>query len=453
MVVLCVGPDCAGKTTMIKKLVESEQAKGFPITLHKANPPFDEYDYDGFVEGLREQLDEGENVIWDRVPLIDDFVYSHVMDEKPSYYEISGKQQEIGDLLRRCVVIYIYAAPEVLIKRSRVRAGENDKYRGQWLDADKLRAICEEYEAQFAELGIRNSVHGIDTSLMKPVMAIESIKILYNRCRDQVKSKKIAHIVPRDSLYLTAGNQYHMCLGQLYKEDKIYAGFFRKRAAEGKFVLLDNGAAEGTTTELQELFDMAIEMGATEVVLPDKLQDMVETLKRTEEAYRKWVDDYVEMPFRVMAVPQGKDLREWKLCAEKMVEMFPAITSFGVPKVLAANPDTPFARYEAVEYLMALLEAKDRQHNTDIHLLGMNEPPMVIATIFEDFPQVRGIDSAFAYLCTKVGEPISNLYVERPENTHIEFLSDPDYGVRQYINMEMLNMLLVNNENGVDYSW
>lgn len=453
MVVLCVGPDCAGKTTMIKKLVEAERAKGFQLRLHKVSPPFSEYDYDSFIERLREQLDDGEYVVWDRVPLIDDFVYSHTLDNKSSYYEISNKQQEVAALLRRCVIVYIHAMPEVLIDRARERAGENDKYLGQELSAEKLQDICDEYEEQFRALGVQNSLHGIDTSLMNPIMAAESLRITYERCNDQMKTQKIAHIVSRDSLYLTVNNQYHMCLGQLCNEGVVYKGFFKKRASEGKFVLLDNGAAEGTTTGIQGLFDLAIEMGVSEVVLPDKLQDMMTTLQRTTEAYRKWVDDYDEMPFRVMAVPQGKNLREWKQCAETMIEKFPAITSYGVPKVLAANPETPFARYEAVEYLVELLEAKGRQYNTDIHLLGMNEPPMVIASIFQDFPQVRGIDSAFAYLCTKASKPISTPYTERPEGVKIEFLSDPDLGMKQHINMELLNMMLVNNENGVDYSW
>lgn len=449
MVIICVGPDCAGKTSMVKELVAQNAAQ---LEQYKVSPPFTEEVYDYAIATLEEQLGNTEkDVVWDRIPIIDDLVYSHAMDERVSYYEVSGQLKKISALLRRCMIVYIYAEPETLIERARVRAGENDKYLEQELSADNLEKIQMEYARVFGTLDIEACVYDVDTTHMSKLMAEETLAMLYYRNRTQVKSQKIAHIVPRDSLYMTSSNQYHMCLAQLCV-DETYKAFFRRRAAEGKFVLLDNGAAECTTTDIKHLFELATEIGASEVVLPDKLQHMEETMRRTKEAYDKYVKfkDERSYKFGVMVVPQGACYDQWKVCAEEMVEMFPLATSYGIPKALVMSSEGPYARFYAVEYLCELLMAKGR--DAEIHLLGMNEPPAIVQTIFESFPRVRGIDSAFAYLCTQALVPISNPYTERPAGA-IDVLEGKDLKLRLGINMQLLNLNVNHNKNGVDYTW
>lgn len=447
MVIICVGPDCAGKTSMVKELVAQNAAV---LTSYKVSPPFTEERYDDVITTLEQQLDSLTDTVWDRIPVIDDLVYTHVMDGRNSYYETSGQLKKIAALLRQCMILYIYAEPDILIERAKERAGENDKYMGQELSVDKLEAIHDEYMALFSGIDIQQCVYGIDTTHMSKLMAEETLAMLYYRNRTQVKTQKIAQIVPRDSLYMTSENQYHMCLAQ-YCLDETYKAFFRRRAAEGKFVLLDNGAAEGTTTDIKHLFELAQEIGAREIVLPDKLQQMEATMQRTKEAYDKYLEfkDKKEYGFGIMVVPQGANYDQWKRCAEQMVEMFPQATSFGIPKALVTVED-PYARFYAVEYLCQLLMAKDR--DAEIHLLGMNEPPAIVATIFESFPRVRGIDSAFAYLSTQALVPISNPYTERAAGT-IDFLGGKDLGQKLDINMQLLSLNINHNQNGVDYTW
>lgn len=447
MVVLVVGPDCAGKTNMVTKLSEDKS-----LSVVKVSPPFAEKDYDDVLDELEGQLKMGEDVVWDRIPLIDDFVYSHAVDRRMSYYEASGQLARVKRLLRRCVIIHVKAKPNILLERAKVREGECDKYVGKELRQEQLKAISREYEKVFEALDVMSCAYEIDTSYISEVMAAETLKFLYERLSTIERSQKIAHIVPVDSLYLTVDNEYHMCLAQLCNANRLYKEFFKKRAAEGKFVLLDNGAAEGTTTEVKHLFELAQEIGAKEVVLPDKLQHMAETIRRTKEAYDKYVEfkESRGYDFGVMIVPQGIDYDQWKACAERMVEMFPLATSYGIPKVLAKGKNDPYVRFRAVAYLTKLLMKKGR--GVEIHLLGCNEPPVVISAIFHAFPNVRGIDSAFAHLCAKAGTPISNPYVERPDTT-IEFVTDEDQGFKLELNMQMMNKMLVECENGVDFTW
>lgn len=446
MVIICVGPDCAGKTSMIKSLVEINAKR---LSLHKVSPPFTEEQYDGFVNQIEEQLrDKEHDIIWDRNPLIDAFVYPHAMDSRKSYYEVSGQEKRIKELLQRCVVIYIHAEAGTLIERADAREDGKDKYLGREIQVEDLNAIMDEYVEVFRQLEI--SSFGIDTTHMSKALAEGTLEMIYNSILHQPKTAKMAHIVPRDSLYMTSENQYHMCLAQMCR-DEIYKSFFRKRASEGKFVLLDNGAAEGEEGDMAHLFDLAAEIGASEVILPDKLMDMETTLEMTERAFSilRIHNAEEKAPFRIMIVPQGMNFNQWKECAAKMVELYPDADSFGVPKALVTAAD-PYARYYAVEYLTTLLAEKNRR--AEIHLLGMNEPPAVVRDILESFPMVRGIDSAFAYLCTQALVPISHPYVERPSGT-IDFINGKDLGRILDINLQLLSMNINRNQNDVDYTW
>ena len=94
-----------------------------------------------------------------------------------------------------------------------------------------------------------------------------------------MKKFKIAHIVPVSHLYDTLDNQYHMCLAHLV-DCAEYREHFASLTAKGKFVLMDNGAAEGCQLKPEELFDMYELIQPTEIVLPDTLFDSASTIQK-----------------------------------------------------------------------------------------------------------------------------------------------------------------------------
>ena len=96
-----------------------------------------------------------------------------------------------------------------------------------------------------------------------------------------MKEFKVAHIVPVSHLSDTTDNQYHMCLAHLVKESDEYTAHFAKMAADGKFVLMDNGAAEGAQLRFGELFGMYEKIKPTEIVLPDTLFNPASTIQKS----------------------------------------------------------------------------------------------------------------------------------------------------------------------------
>lgn len=441
MIIVCVGPDCAGKSSMIDALVEREGYEPF-----KMSPPFSELDLLKALDVLEGQLAIEDNIVWDRIPLLDDIIYSRAMEGRPSFYEVNGLMPRITRALKKCLIVYIEADTNVLLLRAQMREGGEDKYLDTKLTKKALERIRDTYILTFAEYDLLDNVEKMDTTYMDQEFAIDVFCRAMASRKSDPKVKRVAHIVPKASLYLTANNQYHMCLAQLAKEDRVYADFFKQRAMEGKYVLLDNGAAEATTTSIEDLLMLASSIGASEVILPDVLGDKEKTLELTDKAYEYWKT--VQHVVGIMVVPQGKDLKEWKECAKMMVQRYPG-ADFGIPKVLAKVD--PFGRYDAIEYLSGEMDMA--AHEGEIHLLGCNEQPMVVKTIFDKFERVRGMDSSFAYLCTKAATPISHAYIKRPEDTEIGFLTDPDLGTSLAANLQAFDIQLVNNENGLHYTW
>lgn len=267
------------------------------------------------------------------------------------------------------------------------------------------------------------------------------------------KSHKIAHIVPVSCLEKTANNQYHMCLAHLVKQSKEYASFYRRMSDEGKFVLLDNGAAEGEQPSIQELIECCEIVRPREVVLPDTLLDTNDTLAKGVAALND-INRYYggNTPFAFMAVPQGKNLLAWIECMEEMMR-WPRVACIGVPKVLYNVTGNKWARYQAVCAIHNHLATYNRGYK-EVHLLGCSEGTEVVRKIFDDFKIVRGCDSAFVYLMSQANYTGKG-DIERPEG-EIDFLGGCDYDSLEY-NMDYFNRMVgvVKNDayDAYDASW
>ncbi len=231
-----------------------------------------------------------------------------------------------------------------------------------------------------------------------------------------MKEFKVAHIVPVSHLADTVGNQYHMCLAHLV-ECTEYREHFAEMARKGRFVLMDNGAAEGSQLSFDKLFEMYEQINPTEIVLPDTLYEPGSTIEKT----RKFL---VEMDnrgvrYRTMAVPQGRTFEEWCACATIFVKDT-RISSIGVSKFLNIATGDRYVRFEACKYLDKLIRQYGRK-DLEVHLLGCDEGPSIVKMIHQAFPFVRGCDSAFAYLCAQAQKKVSFDDDSRPIGT-IDFL-------------------------------
>lgn len=229
-----------------------------------------------------------------------------------------------------------------------------------------------------------------------------------------MKEFRIAHIVPVSHLSDTVNNQYHMCLAHLVECDE-YRRHFRQMAERGRFVLMDNGAAEGSQLQPEKLIEMYEKINPTEIVLPDTLYEAGSTIQKSRNFLNLLQSKGLADKYRVMAVPQGKTLEEWEACARIFVKDT-RVNSIGVSKFLNIGLNDRYVRVKACNILEKLFKEYKRD-DLEVHLLGCDEGPMIVKMIHEQHDFVRGCDSAFSYLQAQAGKLMSLEDDSRPEGT------------------------------------
>lgn len=195
---------------------------------------------------------------------------------------------------------------------------------------------------------------------------------------------QVASVLSTPTLHHIKTDRYFMALAHLVQEDDAYASFFRARADEGAFVLMDNGVVEGDQQTLETLVWCAERINATEIILPDAINNPRKTLEMSSQAL-KWlrVEGFER---RLMAVPQGGTVRQWLDCLRDMRDW--PVNAIGISRFVPGPRQA------------ALLAA----HNKDLlpawhdyHLLGCLGDPKEVADITAAFPDLnlRGVDSAY----------------------------------------------------------
>ena len=231
---------------------------------------------------------------------------------------------------------------------------------------------------------------------------------------------KVATIVPQNYLNFTASDDYLMCLGHLIGAPGMdeYTSFFMNAAAEGKFVMMDNGLIENNPRPITELADKAMLIGASEMVMTDVFCDKEATLKAIDEGVKAL--EGVQHP-RLMLVPQGKTVDEWVECAHEIICKYMHLDyTIGVPKVLVHLGGRD-GRVEALTKLTdRCLVAKHKTY----HLLGCWTTPLEVTIIDKlvrqgTLPKVRGVDSAIPFVYARAGKTMNSQ--DRPDSKPINF--------------------------------
>lgn len=261
------------------------------------------------------------------------------------------------------------------------------------------------------------------------------------------KEIKIAEIVPVSSLEKTKDNQYHMCLAHLVQQSDEYAKFYRRMSNEGKYVLIDNGAAEGSQLDIINLMYCYEKINPAEIVLPDTLCDSISTLEKSLSAYNLLSMSGFIPRYKVMFVPQGKTFGEWKECAMTALNKM-AIDTIGVSKFLEMETGDNNIRLDAVRFLEDWMQENNKEF--EIHLLGCSEGPEKVRLASEVSDYVRGCDSAFAYICTQAGVMIDEK-TKRPVG-EIDFINGTSYdGLEE--NMKNFEKAVGVDDNTETESW
>lgn len=182
---------------------------------------------------------------------------------------------------------------------------------------------------------------------------------------------------------------YHFVLSQ-YCTDPAYKRFYQEAHSRGHFIIVDNGAAEfGASIDILTVTQVADEIGADEIILPDVLDNCERTLEYTKKALK-----FVPVRRRAMC-PQGKDWAEWLRCASSMFD-------WGCATLCVAK------RYERFpggrSHALELIVERDWHKTCNIHLLGCYENPLrEIGLAYRTLPEIRGVDTGAAVAYAQAG--------------------------------------------------
>ncbi len=227
------------------------------------------------------------------------------------------------------------------------------------------------------------------------------------------------NIVPTCLLERTNNQEMFMCLYQEAMASEAYAAFFRKMVKLGKFVIMDNGAAEGQNPSPIQLLNAYQMVNPSEVILPDVVGNKNETLRQGKEAIEAFKRAGFFGKSRIMAVPQGATLAEWIECLDEMLTW--PIDTIGVSKFITnlykdERPKDSCIRNTAVK-------AINLRSSIDIHLLGCWENALELSKVETLNPgRVRSTDSAIAYVYSRNNKLL--LQGDRPDQKEIDFDRD-----------------------------
>lgn len=248
---------------------------------------------------------------------------------------------------------------------------------------------------------------------------------------------KLALIPPFTCMGAIGHTDYQMLLPQNLQVSEHYVNAYRRFRREGHFMMLDNGAAEGIETEPMQLNDWARLMMVHEIVVPDELGDVAQTLSLATH-FQKYVDER----FHYMGVVQGQDLKECYACIRGFTTLN-YIRTIGVPRHLLTTIGTE-ARYHIVQFIRSMYAQR-----YNIHLLGTNPEFMgefdAYGNSYRAF-NVRGVDTSapFNYAMEGVSLLESDKVVLRPNDYFHRTIPDP---ARMYSNVTIMKDWTYGNLN------
>lgn len=175
---------------------------------------------------------------------------------------------------------------------------------------------------------------------------------------------RLALIPPLSMLRDYMSLNYFLYLPQLMSHPD-YHDYVKRTAGRSAYTILDNGAFEDELTDPHKLVYLATRYEINELVIPDALRDMAQTLYLLEDFLERTEQQRKHTPYRLslMAVVQGCTMDECMNCIREFAK-HKEITALALPKHLARTVSRT-ARLQLMNYIEA-----SHGDTYRVHLLG-----------------------------------------------------------------------------------
>ena len=223
-------------------------------------------------------------------------------------------------------------------------------------------------------------------------------------------------------------------LSHLWVQFPEYRKFILEQKSAGKFITLDNSAAERALVTEDILIDICHELMPHEVIAPDVLFDKDETIKNALSFRIRMEKEGLLNTINIFFCPQGKTKQDWLEAYEWGINQ-DWINVIGFSKIAVPNAwldsflddqGIMEARHMAYDYLK-----KKGMLVKPIHCLGQGDPTEF--AYYAD-PKMRSTDSVYPVFAASLGQDFSVDHKTRTPTPH-NFLETFD--------MKDVNMSLV----------
>jgi hypothetical protein len=211
---------------------------------------------------------------------------------------------------------------------------------------------------------------------------------------------------------------------------------FDSARTRGDYIILDNGANEGSQAQPEGLFSYARILRANEIVLPDVLGDRDKTIQAIDAFLAKHTT--VNSMYKFMAVLQGTTMRQIIWSARYLSEK-PMIKVLGVPRLLAAALGQS-CRIDIANHIERSMPGRFQ-----IHLLGANPLwPGEVRAAAKYAGHIRSMDTSMPF----------NYYLQGSEmnlTSRTKVARRPDY-FSQYFTDKNPNLLIHNIQTMMEWA-
>ena len=207
-------------------------------------------------------------------------------------------------------------------------------------------------------------------------------------------------------------------LAHLWVQFPHYREFILEQKAAGKFITLDNSAAERALVTEDILINICHELMPNEVIAPDVLFNKKQTITNARKFVTRMDKENLFGKIDIFFCPQGKTKEDW-LEAYKFGLKADWITTIGfskiaVPKAFLTNfsddQGIKEARHMAYDYL------KERDMlKKPIHCLGQGDPTEFA---YYDHPCMRSTDSVYPVFAASLGQDFNIDHETRTPTPH-----------------------------------